>query len=450
MFTPGGACAPFVPSVSAVAARIGTLRAAENAASAAPPLTAPFATPPTLLPPMPLLELPHIRAWGEDEDEDDDVDKDEDKDETESKDAHKGEMPNAAAFMEMDTGTETGTETVTNTNTDLGTNIDTDAGAYVPASAVSSTWRAEPETVVVVLRRTALADKRRWFEFFVTLQPTARGDAMYNFPRVHVESHHPDEYVSRVHAAARGTYAYAMGAKSRHVDVAAELARACTLIVEQRAYNVRVALYDVGAVRLAQWGSQRQRQFTAAAPPRRCWAVESELAWHEHVGKPSVYGVRAATFARACLEALPVDQRFCNAKPPLVLYHGTSADALPAIQRGGVLPSDAAAMLGAGVYFARWDKAWRFAQRGAGSGAGSGVVLRCVVFTGRTAVIAPHFLCTCGCAQRGVDHLATHAAKHDTAFVSGAATSVREPEWCVYRAHGRVWIDAVVDKNVTP
>jgi hypothetical protein len=318
------------------------------------------------------------------------------------------------------------------------------------------------KTVVVILRRTAVVEARQWYEFFVTLQTTSRGDVVFNFPRasthffVNADASDgtADETanIARVHAAAQPVYAYAVQRRSRrdaacdaaaYAQTCALLSQACVLVADESEHNVRVALYDVGTLHLAPWHVRRQPLTTA--PPRHCWAVESELAWHEHVGRPSVYGVRFSGFARACMETLPPSQRFRTTAPPLVLYHGTSVDALPAIKATGVLPSDADAMLGAGVYFARWDKAARFAHRHAHGG----VVLRCVVFAGRVAVIDPDFLCTCGCAQRGVDHVATHAARYDTAYVPGTSTSVRDAEWCVYHAHSRVWVDAAVDRITT-
>jgi hypothetical protein len=157
------------------------------------------------------------------------------------------------------------------------------------------------------------------------------------------------------------------------------------------------------------------------------------------------------------MELLPVEARFwCLAKrksvaapaapaaptPPLVLYHGTSAAAFARIcADGALLPSNRDAMLGPGVYFARWDKACRFATR---DGAADGVVLRCVVFTGAVAVVGADHLCTCGCAQSGVDHKGEFAATHDTAFVPDGASSVRAAEWCVHRPRDRVWVDGAV------
>jgi hypothetical protein len=424
MFTPGGACAPFQPGLSAVAASIGD----SNLGSLSSPVShAPL--------PLLQLQLPSVHEWGGADDDD--------------HDHHVHGTSKDAAGISEDTYVP---DHAVSTEWRPFLPSVADAASYTTSAAFEAAATAmEEKTVVVILRRTAVVETRRWYEFFVTLQKTARGDAVFNFPRASAHfvssvsgcgsGYDQDSNIARVHAAAQHVYAYALRLRDRTQQQLCEaLSRACVLVADQREHNVRVALYDVGTVHLAPWHARRQPLTTA--PPRHCWAVESELAWHEHVGKPSVYGVRFVGFARACMETMPPSQRFCTAAPPLVLYHGTSVDALPAIQASGVLPSDADAMLGAGVYFARWDKAARFAQRHAHGG----VVLRCVVFAGRVAVVDPDFLCTCGCAQRGVDHLATHATRHDAAYVPGTSTSVRDAEWCVYRAHTRVWIDAAIDR----
>jgi hypothetical protein len=417
MFTPGGACAPFQPGVSETPAHVVSTAALGGATWGSAPLgggggggagaRAALPVESTLLPPLPPLQL-----WG---------------------DAEMALTEDASAAADLD-------------------------APYEPSDVVAASWRepeacctvaraqpaaGPPRTLVIVLRRTAVTSFRRWFEFSVVLQRgSASNTHTYGFRRADVCGDAPED----VHAVAERVCA-----RSRLLHNAAQQ---CVRIVDSAEDNVRVALYDVGKTQLAVF---TRRAPLTVVPPLHAWAVESELVWHEHVGKPAVFGVRVSGFTRACLELLPVETRFwCLAKrksaaapaapaapaPPLVLYHGTSTAAFARIcADGALLPSNRDAMLGPGVYFARWDKACRFATR---DGATDGVVLRCVVFTGAVAVVGADHLCTCGCAQSGVDHKGEFAATHDTAFVPDNASSVRAAEWCVHRPRDRVWVDGAV------
>lgn len=180
--------------------------------------------------------------------------------------------------------------------------------------------------------------------------------------------------------------------------------------------------------------ARRDRELAGA--PKLFWICESELATHDQVGPPSAFGVPIAPWALSVLSALPIRLRFASPTPPLVLYHGTETRFKHDILRLGLKPSvqSDAAMLGRGVYFARWDKALDFARHDAYNVLRStpGIVLRCIVDTGRTIEMTSTAICTCGCGKPYVDHLSDHSRGYQTVFVpDNALGATRRAEWCV-------------------
>jgi hypothetical protein len=169
------------------------------------------------------------------------------------------------------------------------------------------------------------------------------------------------------------------------------------------------------------------------------WVSESELARHATLGDPAAYGVPISPGSLDVWHQLPLDCQFASTSPPLVLYHGTSAEAVPGILALGLKPGadSAVAMLGPGVYLARWDKAVDFARHDADNKprAVPGCVLRVVMQAApdQVRVLGPADVCECGCGRSCVDHLGTFAkggvkvvAVPD--FASGAS---RRAEWCI-------------------
>jgi hypothetical protein len=165
---------------------------------------------------------------------------------------------------------------------------------------------------------------------------------------------------------------------------------------------------------------------TLPPQPHFLWVAGAELSGHVHQGPPAVCGLPVAAGAVAAFAALPPKHQYATKTPPLVLYHGTSADACKAIAKVGLLPTATPGMLGCGVYLARWDKATRYAQR-----ASEGVVVRCLLFPGRTRVMTADDACTCGCGQAYVDHETAHGKDYDTTYVpDNSLPATKHAEWC--------------------
>ena len=177
------------------------------------------------------------------------------------------------------------------------------------------------------------------------------------------------------------------------------------------------------------------------AVPPGTWVCESELAEHEVVGPPSCMGTPIASWALEQWEALPMACRFASPTPPLVLYHGTEAKFLASIGHRGLLPGPQSmhAMLGPGVYLARWDKAVDFARhdvdnRPRGT---AGVVVRALLFWGpraRVRMLTAEDVCGCGCGRAYVDHEGMHTRRIGVSAVGvpdNAGSATRRAEWCV-------------------
>jgi hypothetical protein len=145
--------------------------------------------------------------------------------------------------------------------------------------------------------------------------------------------------------------------------------------------------------------------------------------------------------------------RFASATPPLVLYHGTDAGAVPGILKHGLVPCPkSAGMLGAGVYFARWDKAKDFALQDASNErrAVPGVVIRAIVTTGTTLEMRADMRCTCGCGKPFVDHNGERSRKFRTAFVpDNSRGATKRAEWCV-KEPTAIFIDGIFSLASVP
>jgi hypothetical protein len=168
------------------------------------------------------------------------------------------------------------------------------------------------------------------------------------------------------------------------------------------------------------------RELPSSPPPTYYWVTGVELSGHVHLGAPSVLGQSVSKDTSAAYCGLPLALRFASGTPPLVLYHGTTADSSRAIARMGMMPGKSGGMLGAGMYFARWDKAATY------SDPKDGAIVRCIVFPGPTRVMTEEDVCTCGCAQAFVDHATHHGKGHTTTYVAdNSLPATRLAEWCV-------------------
>ena len=176
-------------------------------------------------------------------------------------------------------------------------------------------------------------------------------------------------------------------------------------------------------------------------PPRPhfIWVAGAELSGHVHLGPPSVCGLPVAPSATALFGALPRKLQYASATPPLTLYHGTTGAACKTIAKTGLLPTATPGMLGVGVYFARWDKAISYA------GGEDGVVVRCLVFPGKTRTMGPDDICGCGCGQAYTDHATTHGKDFTTTYVpDNSLPATKRAEWCV-RDPTAVVVDCTFD-----
>lgn len=193
-----------------------------------------------------------------------------------------------------------------------------------------------------------------------------------------------------------------------------------------------------------------------SAKANTIWAVESELAFSTPTSAPGrgphIYQTPVCKHVLRLLQDLPMEFRFASSDPPLVLYHGTSVSAAETILRTGgrLLPTtqSGSAMLGSGVYLARWDKAVSFAQHNADNvtrGEG-GAVLRCLVWpSGHTVELDSKWVCACGCSKAFVDHLGLAGGKDaDVIKVpDDCGHATKRAEWCV-RDPSRLFVRAAV------
>jgi hypothetical protein len=183
------------------------------------------------------------------------------------------------------------------------------------------------------------------------------------------------------------------------------------------------------------------------APPAMYWITESELAMHEQMGPPSAFGRPICPRSIKAHAALPLNLRFASAAPPIVIYHGTDAAAAAAIAASTFMPSaKPGMMLGAGLYFAGWDKASQFAEEDADRKPRPtpGKVLRCLL-AGSTActTMTGSMVCKCGCGRAFVDHTGEHGASTKVTFVpDNSLPATRRAEWCV-RDPGCVFVDGM-------
>lgn len=171
--------------------------------------------------------------------------------------------------------------------------------------------------------------------------------------------------------------------------------------------------------------------------PQYMWVTESELSGNVYVGPPSACGQSLSPAAVRAIGQLPLNLRFASPNPPLVLYHGTSVETAHVIARAGrLLPAAGPAMLGPGVYLARWDKAVSFSEHDAMGMArlGESRVLRCIVFAPKMFTMTRECVCVCGCGKSFVDHANHYGAEHDMTYVpDNSLPATRRAEWCVRR-----------------
>jgi hypothetical protein len=177
--------------------------------------------------------------------------------------------------------------------------------------------------------------------------------------------------------------------------------------------------------------------------PEVVWAVESELCDHKDVGQAAVFGIPVCPFTIEAWQSLPMDCQFASITPPIVLYHGTGLAAARAISRKGLRPGSASAqaMLGPGVYLARWNKASDFGRHTVDNimRMEPGIVARVLLCGIGGAGSAPnirqltrHDVCTCGCARAFVDHEGLQARGFAITMVPDhAGSATRRAEWCV-------------------
>jgi len=179
------------------------------------------------------------------------------------------------------------------------------------------------------------------------------------------------------------------------------------------------------------------------APPALFWLAESELASHVQTGAPSAFWKPLSRSSMAALNALPMNLRFASMSPPLVLYHGTSGPAAARIASAGFMPGMKPAMLGCGIYLARFDKAHDFAVETSDRKVREpcGAVVRVLVFAPSCTTMTRDKTCTCGCAQAFVDHEGKLAEGTAMTFVpDDSLPATRRAAWCV-RDHSCVLVD---------
>lgn len=175
--------------------------------------------------------------------------------------------------------------------------------------------------------------------------------------------------------------------------------------------------------------------------PSLVWAVESELSDHAAVGPPVVYGIPVCPFSVEAWQALPPGCRFASTSPPLVLYHGTGLSRAPGITKAGLKPGPGSswAMLGPGVYLARWDKASDFARHTVDNVVRTepGAVFRVMVCGAAderlVRTLTAEDVCVCGCARAFVDHEGLYGKGFVlTAVPDNAGSATRRAEWCAH------------------
>lgn len=306
---------------------------------------------------------------------------------------------------------------------------------FVPGT--SETFQPEDDTplewrLVLVCRRLRVSGARSWFEFLGSKLRRMGEAPQYTFFEAPIKETDSDEVL---HAIAAQTLQHCAAREFRS-EVAVEQLRAArdtTLRVKECGIVIMLYSLPTELTRLHRRGVILQ--YT----PSTWWLVESELFTHRDIGAPSAFGACVAELVCFVMSKLPIEARMASAAPPLVLYHGTGAGAAESIARAGLLTTTAPAMLGHGLYFARWSKAARFAKA-------FGVVCRCLVFSDAMTTMTAQYCCDCGCGRQGVDH---NGALHrstaaDTVFLPDNSYGASEAEWCVYEPKGRVLLQAMV------
>jgi hypothetical protein len=177
------------------------------------------------------------------------------------------------------------------------------------------------------------------------------------------------------------------------------------------------------------------------------WITEAELAVRLGVcDVPTAFGCQFSPRSLHAHTSLPIHLRFASDTPPLVVYHGTDADAAATIAATWFLPSTkVGSMLGPGIYFAQWDKAVQFSVEDADRKKRPqlGKVLRCYAFPKQCVTMTADKICTCGCGQPYVDHNVVHAAGAEATFVPDhSLPATRRAEWCI-RNPDCIMVDAV-------
>lgn len=307
---------------------------------------------------------------------------------------------------------------------------DVEDGEVIELAVRAATTVAGPEAApgrfyaaAFVRRRVSgIAGGSAWFE--VLLQRRRR-DNKWAFPQVRQES---DEGAANAITASlrraipRAEFTAVLSAVSRGPSRCVTKGRT-TLAV----YYLRDDMDD---------RAFRGRGFGISVPPLAAWLAESELAYHAVVGPPKPWGAAVCEFALAQWCELPVGERFATAHPPLVLYHGTGLSAVTSIGFTGLKGggTSAHAMLGPGVYLARWDKACDFAVHDNNNAPRNepGVVVRVMVFAApdECVTLTEHDTCSCGCARAFVDHVGVTRAVV-VSVPDNAASATRRAEWCV-------------------
>lgn len=266
--------------------------------------------------------------------------------------------------------------------------------------------RCRPVGMVLIRLRTDGIKGRVWYEYLVR-----RAEGGYDFPvNDRVPEHIPDG--TAVMGLASAAEQRGMVTLPKSYDVLQKC--------ERHVVHVRGCCYHVYYVRVET--TQRPRVDRALRPGiQYYWAAGSELVQHVAVGLPSICGLPTHDRAQEVYAALPTKLQFASMDPPVVLYHGTKSDRVPAIVQYGLGPS-VEGMLGPGVYVARWDKATSFGA----------VVFRCVVFLGKTVTMTPDMICTCGCKRPFVDHHIAHGKGFDSSYVPDESLpATRRAEWVV-------------------
>jgi hypothetical protein len=323
--------------------------------------------------------------------------------------------------------------------------------APAPAPALSPD-EGGPRTVTVALvRQVDLPAGARTYEVWMTRY----GGRPWVFPSIDLGRHGHNVADAVAHVVARQRRCMDPAAFRDAEAVAGGRGRGPRRPAPAFCHEVQDTVFVVHALRPVAWpapghagaGGLRVQPL----PVEGAWVCETELATHELVGPPSAYGCPVAPWALEQWESLPLRCRFASDHPPLVLYHGTEEGFLAGIARSGLRPGPASAhaMLGPGVYMARFDKGLSFARHDVDNRGRHtpGVLLRVLLVTapmtgsltgGAVRVLTAADVCACGCGRAFVDHTGARATERTAtgrvtavAVPDNAGSATRRAEWCV-------------------